>query len=121
MIYKIYYVEINKGMYGRTLAGKLANDALIKHLTIHSYNQCNRTPGLFTHESRPVQFCLVVNDFGIKYTSKDNAKNLIKTLQSKYKITVDWSEDTYLGMHLDWNYTSKYVDISMPNYVTNAL
>jgi hypothetical protein len=79
------YVEINKGMYGLPQAGKLANDDLVIHLRHHGYHQCDRTPGLFTHETRPIQFCLVVDDFGIKYIGYDHALHLIDTLSKNMK------------------------------------
>ena len=34
------------------------------------------TPGLFKHESRPINFSLVVDDFGVLYRSKADAKHL---------------------------------------------
>jgi hypothetical protein len=115
------YVEINKGMYGLPQAGKLANDGLLVHLSAHGYHQCKFTPGLFRHATRPISFCLVVDDFGIKYVGRDNAQHLINTLSAKYTITTDWSGATYLGMTLAWDYDNHYVDISMPQYVTKAL
>jgi hypothetical protein len=75
------YVEINKDIYGLPQASKLANDDLVIHLRSHGYHQCDRTPGLFTHETRPIQFCLVVDDFGVKYIGDDHAQHLIDTLR----------------------------------------
>jgi hypothetical protein len=115
------YVEINKGMYGLPQTGCLVNNALVKHLNNHGYHQCPQTPGLFTHLSCPIQFCLVVDDFGIKYSGKENAQHPIDTLCQLYEITVDWTGDNYLGMHLDWHYDPPYLYISMPGYVTKAL
>lgn len=115
------YVEIRKGMYGLPQAGILANNELIILLEKHDYIQSKRTPGLFTHKTRPISFCLVVDDFGIKYEGKDNAEHLINILQQKYKITIDWAGDLYVGLKLDWDYVNKHVDISMPNYVEKAL
>jgi Reverse transcriptase (RNA-dependent DNA polymerase) len=115
------YVRITKGMYGLPQAGKLANNELIQHLAKHGYKQCNLTPGLFTHTTRPISFCLVVDDFGVKYIGKENAQHLINTLSEKYVITTDWTGDTYLGMHLNWDYPNQHVDISMPGYVAKAL
>jgi hypothetical protein len=115
------YVEINKGKYGLPQAGRLANDDLIIHLKNHGYQQCSRTPGLFTHDSRPIQFCLVVDDFGVKYTGKEHAQHLIDTLSANYEITTDWTGDTYVDMHLNWDYDTPKVEWSMPGYITKAL
>ena len=32
------------------------------------------TPGLWLHEWRPIQFSLVVDDFGVKYVGEENEK-----------------------------------------------
>jgi hypothetical protein len=83
------YVEISKGMYGLPQAGRLANDQLLVHLAKAGYTQAANTPGLFRHESRPVTFCLVVDDFGIKYVGKEHAEHLLATLRELYNITTD--------------------------------
>ena len=61
------YVEICKGMYGLPQAGQIANDELVIHLAKHGYHQCEHTHGLFRHDTRPIAFSLVVDDFGVKY------------------------------------------------------
>ncbi len=117
----VVYVEIRKGMYGLPQAGRIANDQLIPILAAAGYHQAEHTPGLFTHEWRPVTFSLVVDDFGIKYVGKEHADHLIATLEAKYTISQDWSGSTYLGLTLDWDYDNKTVDLSMPGYIEKAL
>jgi EAL domain-containing protein (putative c-di-GMP-specific phosphodiesterase class I) len=78
------YVEICKGMYGLKQAGKLANDQLIIHLAQYGYHQTAQTAGLWCHETRPIQFTLVVDDFGIQYKNQADWNNL--TLHSKTSI-----------------------------------
>jgi hypothetical protein len=77
-------------MYGLPQSGRLANDALVAHLKQHGYHQCKFTHGLFTHDTRPISFSLVVDNFGAKYIGKENAQHLLDTLSSKYTITADW-------------------------------
>ena len=48
------------------------------------------TPGLWKHHTRPNQFCLVVDDFGIKYIGWENAKHSKQIQEETYKITTDW-------------------------------
>ena len=62
------YMRIVRGLYGLPQAGILANKLLRKHLAPHRYYELPHTPGLWRHVSRPVQFSLVVDDFGIKYS-----------------------------------------------------
>ena len=73
------------------------------------------------HATRPISFTLVVNDFGIKYVGGRHLDHLINALQDQYKITVNLTGNSYLGLTIDWNYTQGYVDISMPDYVRKAL
>ena len=83
------YIEVRKGMYGLPQAGLLAQELLEKRLEKHGYKQSKYTPGFWTHETRPICFTLVVDDFGIKYVDEDNAKHLIQVLEEHYNISTD--------------------------------
>jgi hypothetical protein len=72
------YVAIKKRMYGLPQAGCLANDQLIKHLSGNGYHQSENTTGLFTHTTLPIAFCLVVDDFFVKYTGESTAEHSSK-------------------------------------------
>jgi Reverse transcriptase (RNA-dependent DNA polymerase) len=115
------YVEIRKGMYGLPQAGILANKKLLPHLAKHGYHPCPNTHGLFTHETRPIAFSLIVDDFGVKYVGKQHAEHLFAALQEEYSVTANWKGDTFLGMKLQWDYEANTVDLSMPGYVQKAL
>ena len=96
----------------------MANDQLKQKLAPAGYYEVPHTPGLFTHVTRPVQFTLVVDNFGVKYVGKEHADHLIKTLKGHYdKISVDWEGKLYCGITLDWNYEERFLDISMPGYI----
>ena len=47
------------------------------------------TPGLWRHVTRPVQFTLVVDDFGVKYVGKEHAVHLIKAIKKDQLIPGD--------------------------------
>ena len=116
------YSEISKTMYGLSQAGKLSNDKLLPILAEAGYHQSEHIPGLFKHETRPVAFALVVDDFGIKYVGKENAQHLIDTLtQADYKVTEDWEGKSFCGVQLKWDYDNGTVDLSMDGYVEKAL
>jgi hypothetical protein len=116
------YAEITQSMYGLPQAGRISNDALIPVLAKAGYHQSKIIPGLFKHESRPIAFALVVDDFGIKYVGKEHAEHLFQTLTSaEYKITIDWNGNTFCGLHLKWDYKNRMCDLSMPGYVQKAL
>ncbi len=78
-------------------------------------------PGLWKQDTRPIQFTLVVDNFGVKYVSEKHANHLKQALDEHYKLTCDWAGTRYIGITLDWNYTNCQVHLSMPNYVTKAL
>ena len=76
---------------------------------------------MWKHNSRPTVFSLCVDDFGVKYYSTEDVQHLVNAIEKQYTCKVDWSGKNFLGLHLNWNYDKNYVDISMPEYVSNAL
>jgi hypothetical protein len=114
-------VKITKGMYGLPQAGHIAYDLLVKCLALSDYSPCTHTPGLWKHATRDIIFCLVVDDFGIKYSNIEDANHLLKSIQSYYTYTTDWSGTLYCGLTLKWDYRQRTVDPSMPTYIEKAL
>ena len=115
------HFKIVKGMYGLKQAAILAYDQLKDHLAPHGYYPIPNTVGMWRHQSRPIQFCLSVDDFGIKYTNKADVEHLLTSLQTKYTMTVDWTGKNYCGLTLDWQYQNKHVDVSLPGYIGKLL
>ena len=115
------YFEVRKGIYGLKEAGLMDCQSLVKNLATHGYEPMKFTPGLWRHRSRPTTFTLCVDDFGVKYFTKEDANHLIAAVQQEYECTVDWSGSLYCGLNLDWNYDKEYVDVSMEGYVKRAL
>ena len=62
-----------------------------------------------------------MDDFGIKYVGKEHADHLIKYIKENYDITEDWESKHYLRLTFDWNYDTRSVHLSMPNYIPNSL
>lgn len=114
-------VEIRRGMYGLPQAGRLANDQLVKFLAPHAYHPAALTPSLWTHTSRDIIFSLVVDNFGIRYTSKADADHLLATLEAHYQVSVDWEGTRYCGLTLNWDYVKRTCNISMPGYIEREL
>jgi hypothetical protein len=96
-------------------------DQLVNHLAPHGYRPVPRTPGLWKHDTGPVTFCLVVDDFGVKYVRKQHADHLLNAISTKYKLTSDWTGALYCGLTLRWDYNNGTVDLSMPGYIERAL
>ena len=67
------FIEIRKGMYGLPQAGLLSQQLLEKRLETHGYKQRKTIPGFWTHKWQPIQFSLVVDDFGVEYQGKEHA------------------------------------------------
>jgi hypothetical protein len=114
-------VEISKGMYGLPQAIILALNQLKTHLTTHDYALYTHNPGIWTHSTWDITFSLVFDDFGIKYTNRDDAMHLLTALEELCTFTTDWTGSLYLSVTLNWDYTHSTVDISMPGYVAKAL
>ena len=115
------YIQINKGMYGLKQAGAIAHYNLKLRLSKHGYHPCKFTKGLWSHNSNSIKFMLVVDDFGIRYKNEKDLQHLFTSLREKYTISVDITGKNFCGFTLDWNYTNKFVDISMPSYIKNLL
>ena len=45
----------------------------------------------------------------------------MNVLREKYEVTDDWSGELYIGISLEWDYSVRTLDISMPGYVEKAL
>ena len=108
-------------MYGLKQSGRIAHDELVKHLLPYGYKSSKRTLGLWKHDTKPISFILCVDDFGIKYIGKDNLLHLQQALKDKYEITQDDTGSLYCGLNLKWDYIKRKVELSMPNYVKEAL
>ena len=119
------YFEILCGCYGLPQSGLLANDLLRTRLDKAGYYEASTTPGLCSHKWSPVQFVLLVNDFGIEYGGKEHALHLLKTLELNHKITTHWEGSKFAGIELAWGYNARHVNrnchISKDRYIAKVL
>ena len=91
-------------MYGLPQAGLLANELLEKRLNKKGYLQSKLVPKFWTHDWRPFQFTLVVDNFGVKCVGKEYAIHLKNTIEENYTVTTEWDERRYIGTTLDCDY-----------------
>jgi hypothetical protein len=82
------YIEIQKGMYGLPQAGILAHELFQRHLSQDGYRPTNHTHGLWTHDTRPITFSLVVEDFVVKYVGQEHADHLKSSIENIIKSLV---------------------------------
>ena len=116
------YIEIQKGMYGLPQPGMLANKLLKCRLAKHGYYEVRHTPGYWRHTWRPIDFTLIVNDFGVGYKNNKHALHLLQTLRQYYEaVSVDWTGTLYCGISLKWDYGTRTCELSMPGYVQHAV
>ena len=75
------YMEIQKGVYGLPQAVKIVNVKLKLHLYKFGYEPAPINPGLWQHQTCPLQFSLVADDFGIKYERQEAITHLLYSLK----------------------------------------
>lgn len=100
--------RVNKAWYGLKQAGKIAHDDLVDHLAKVGYMK-TLIEGYFQHETRDIDFTLVVGDFLIKYTHDEDLKHLRKAIGDHYTFKVDLEAKQYVGINLKWNYDKQTV------------
>jgi hypothetical protein len=76
---------------------------------------------MHTHPVFGSTFCLLDDDFGIKYTNRRDANHLLAALEELYVVTIEWNRSIYLTMHMAWDYSRHTMDISMSGYVAKFL
>jgi hypothetical protein len=118
---RFVYLEMWQAVWGLPQAGILANILLKQRLLPHGYYKCNNTPGLWKHQTCPVAFTLVVDNFGVKYVGNQHADHLIQCIKETYELTQDWTGDLYSGIKLNWDYNARRLNISMPGYIKQLL
>ena len=75
------YLEVRRAKDGLPRAGALANKQLKHFLAPYGYYEVAHTPGLWHHTTKPIQFSLVVDNFGVKYIGKQHVEHLIHCLK----------------------------------------
>ena len=87
-------------MYGLKQADIITNMELTKNLAKFGYHLVQHTPGLWKQNTLATIFTLVIDNFAIKYASKQNADHLLQALCAKYTISTDWDVSLYNGIIL---------------------
>jgi hypothetical protein len=108
------HLEMRRAVWGLPQAGILANKCLRQKLKPFGYYKSTNTPGLWLHDTWPILFTLLVDDFGVKYVNSDDMQHLIASKKKNHSLTKDWTGDLYCGIKLEWDYVNCTVDTSMP-------
>ncbi len=115
------YFEIRQGCYGLPQAGILANYLLQSRLEAKGFYQAATTPGLWRHKWRPIQYCLIVDNFGIKYVGLEHFTYLLDIIKKFHGVQYNMAGDKFAGMDIEWNYAAHCCRISMPGYISLLL
>ena len=107
--------EITWGIYVTPQAGFIAYNKLIKRLSYFLYHPSKRTPVLWKHETCPVNFCLVVDDFGVKYGGHEHADHFANAIKTNFSVTFDWDGDLNFSVTLKWDYNAHSVNLFIPS------
>ncbi len=84
---------MRRAVWGLPQAGILAKKRLIQKLAPFGFYESTNTQGLWLHNTRPISFTLVVDNFGVKYVSSDDVQHLIASIKENYSPTKDWIGD----------------------------
>jgi len=88
-------------MPGLKQAALLAYEHFKSSLAPYGYFPIPGIIGLWKHKTHPIIFCLCVDDFGVKYWSKEDADHLCNAIGANFRYTVDWEGSNYCGLSLD--------------------
>ena len=82
------YADIVKTIPGLKQSGLLSQQRLVTQLNLFGYFQ-TATPMFFRHDTRPIDFTLVVDDFGIQYSRDDDLDHLLECLTDMYSVKTE--------------------------------
>ena len=111
------YFEIRRGCYDLPQYGMLANKQLVLRLEKEGYYESRTTLGLWRHKWRPIQFCLVVDDFGVEYVGKKHADHLDTILKKYHNTTEYWEGKKYTVIDLKWDYDKSACRETVDGYI----
>ena len=67
-------------MYGLKQAAVLAYNQLVKRLAKNGYFPCLFTTGIWKPKTQKTQFCLCVDNFGVKVFSEQDKEHFLQSL-----------------------------------------
>jgi hypothetical protein len=111
--------EICQCCYGLPQSGILANNLLCSRLVTKRFYEFVSTPGLWHHKWRPIQFSLIVDDFGVEYVGIKHFNFLLNILKKYHGVQFNMAGNKLAGITIKWDYPGKCCQISMPGYIDN--
>jgi hypothetical protein len=90
-------------------------------LVTEGFYESFSTPGLWHHKWRPLQFSLIVDDFGVEYVGIEHFNFLLDILKKYHGVQFNMAGDKLAGIAITWDYPNRHCRISMPGYIDNLL
>ena len=94
------YFKICQGCYGLPQAGILANDLLRSRLVAEGFYKAVSTPGLWCHKWQPLQLCLIVDNFGVKYVGIEHFNYLLDLLKKFHGVQFNMDGNKFAGISI---------------------
>jgi hypothetical protein len=98
------YFKIHQGCYGLPQASILANDLLRSHILAEGYYKAESTPGLWNHKWRPIQFCLIVDDFGVENVGLEYFSHLRNVLKKFHGVQFNMAGNKFASIDIKWDF-----------------
>ena len=114
------YCDILRTMPGLAISGLLSQLRLLAQLYSHDFIQ-TATPCLFRHRTRDITFCLVVDDFAIRYKNLDDLQYFTACLGELYHIKVHPECVSFLGFTVNYDRIGRTLSLSYPSYIPDLL
>ena len=76
---------------------------------------------LFRHNTRPIDFTLVVDDFGIQYSRNEDLDHLTSCLTDMYEVKIEKTGSRFLSFDIDYDMAQRTITMSCPGYLENLL
>ncbi len=115
------YFKTHQLCYGLPQLGILANNLLQSCLEVEGHYESASTPGLWCHKWRPIQFCLIVDDFGVKYVGIQHFNHLLDLLKKYHGVQFNIAGDKFAGINIKWDYAGWRCRISMEGYIETLI
>ncbi len=91
------YFKICQGCYSLSQAGILASNLLRSCLEAKGFYEVASTPGLWCQSWRPIQFCLIVDDFGVEYVGLSHFNYLLGILKKLHGVQYNMAAINFLA------------------------
>ena len=88
-------------MYGLPQVVKIENDKLKLHKSKFGKDPAPINLGPWRHQTSPLKFLLVIDDFGTKYGRQEDITHLLNALMTIYNISENWDGKLYFVINLE--------------------